>query len=99
MKAGSKLSDRHEAAKLLGTLKAEILKDWEKLSREKVVAAQKQSRLALRDSLPEFMDQLELTLKSSHPSEQAETNAEVAKEISDQPHTNIKRLKAVLNPY
>lgn len=80
MKAGSKLSDRHEAAKLLGTLKAEILKDWEKLSREKVVAAQKQSRLALRDSLPEFMDQLELTLKSSHPSEQAASNAEVAKE-------------------
>ncbi len=80
MKAGSQFLDRHEVAKLVSTLKADILKYWEKLSREKVAAAEKQSHLALRDSLPEFLDQLELTLKSNDPNEQAASNAKVAKE-------------------
>ena len=39
-----------------------------------------QTRLALRDSLPEFLDQLVLTLKSENPKEQAAMNAEVARE-------------------
>ena len=45
-----------------------------------MAAAKAQTRLALRDSLPDFLDQLVLTLKSENPKEQAAKNSEVARE-------------------
>jgi signal transduction histidine kinase len=75
-----KVLNRKEVSVLISQLKADILREWEAQSREKVAAAKLQSRLALRDSLPEFLDQLVLTLECSNPKEQAATNAEVARE-------------------
>jgi len=75
--------DRHAAAKVLAELKADILRQWEMLAREKVDAARKQSRLALRDSLPQFMDQLIATLKSADPKSQAAENADIAKDHAE----------------
>ena len=57
-----------------------ILSEWELQCREKVPAAKSQTHLALRDSLPEFLDQLVLTLGSKNPKDQTATNAEVARE-------------------
>ena len=53
---------RHEQhlklAACLQVSKAEILKEWETLARAKVPAAKAQSRLALHDSLPQFIDRM-----------------------------------------
>ncbi len=67
-------------AECLVRTKGEILSEWEKLARLKVPAAKVQSRLALQDSLPQFIDQLAETLLSDTPKELAEKNAEVARE-------------------
>ncbi len=80
MDSKSKVLDRHEVAVLITTVKAQILSEWEKFSREKVAAAEVQSRRALRDSLPEFLDQLAATLAALDPKDQADRNSEVAKE-------------------
>ena len=79
MTTTSKLLDRHAAAIVLAELKPDILREWETLAREKVDAAKKQSRLALRDSLPQFMDQLIATLTCDDPKTQAAINADIAK--------------------
>ncbi len=80
MDAKSKVLDRHEVAVLIANVKTQILHEWEMLSREKVAAAEVQSHRALRDSLPEFLDQLAATLASFDPNDQADKNSEVAKE-------------------
>lgn len=71
-----KTLSRLDVAKLLKTSNADILKEWESQSRVKVAAAKVQSHLALRDSLPEFLDQLVLTLECDSPKEQASHCAE-----------------------
>jgi signal transduction histidine kinase/CheY-like chemotaxis protein len=76
----AKILNRHEVAVLIASIKSQILNDWEELSREKVAAAEVQSRRALRDSLPQFLDQLAETLKSHDPKGQAEKNSEIARE-------------------
>lgn len=75
----SKLPQQELAACLVRS-KNEILKDWENLARLKVPAAKIQSRLALQDSLPQFLDQLAATLSSETPSILTEKNAEIARE-------------------
>lgn len=81
---------------LVVKLKAEILQEWETQSRRKVEAAKTQSRLALRDSLPEFLDQLAITLESDNPKEEAVANAEVAREHGEdraqQPEYNLEEV-------
>ncbi len=76
----SKVLNRHEVAILVASVKTQILNEWEKFSRQMVAAAEVQSRRALRDSLPEFLDQLAATLGSIDPNNHAEKNSEVAKE-------------------
>ncbi len=73
-------SSHQEIAICITRSKTEILVDWEKLARLKVPAAKVQSRLALQDSLPQFLEQLAATLSSSNPSALKEKNAEVARE-------------------
>ena len=80
MTSQPKTLSRHDVAKLLKTSNPDILKEWETQSREKVAAAKVQSHLALRDSLPEFLDQLALTLECDDPKKLAAANAEVARE-------------------
>lgn len=53
-----KILSHQDTASTLTRLKAEILHNWEDLSREKLPAAKASSHLALRDSVPEFLDQL-----------------------------------------
>lgn len=72
--------DRTSVANLLASLKEVILTDWEQQCRARVAAARAQTRLALRDSLPEILDQLILTLSCTNPKDQLETNAHLAKE-------------------
>lgn len=43
-------------------MKADILREWETRSRKEVAAASEQNRLALRNSLPKFIDRLAKTL-------------------------------------
>ncbi len=77
------LLNRHEVSNLVKLVKAEILKDWEELSRAEVPAAEVQTRRALRDSLPEFLDHLADTLSCADPKVQAEKNSEIAKEHAE----------------
>lgn len=74
----------HIAAEVLRVRKNEILLNWENVCRSHVPAARKQSRPALRDSLPEFLDELIKTLYSADPLNQAELNSEVAKEHGEE---------------
>lgn len=80
MTSVKKTLNRKEVSRLIKDLKAEILSEWEAQSRKKVAAAKVQSHPALRDSLPEFLDQLVLTLECDDPKEHVATNAEVARE-------------------
>lgn len=80
MNAQPKILNRQDVARLLGKINPAILIDWEAQSRAKVAAAKVQTRLALRDSLPEFLNQLVVTLECENPKEQAATNAEIARE-------------------
>lgn len=75
-----KSSTYPDLAECLVRTKGEIMSEWEKLARQKVPAAKAQSRLALQDSLPQFIDQLVQTLLSESPKALAEKNAEVARE-------------------
>jgi signal transduction histidine kinase len=70
--------NRHDAANLLAQVKEQILKDWEAQSRARVEAAKTQSRIALRDSMPQCLDQLVETLRASDPSTEVKANTEVA---------------------
>lgn len=83
MTSKPKILNRHEVAKHLQTAKAEILKDWEARARKHVEAAKAQSRLALRDSLPEFIDELVETLRSEKPKSEIKQTTEVALEHAE----------------
>ena len=58
----------------------DILKLWQEKCRERVEAAKTQTRIALLDSMPQFLDQLVQTMLSLYPELEAVTNAEVARE-------------------
>ncbi|MFN8944709.1 MAG: ATP-binding protein [Pseudobdellovibrionaceae bacterium] len=58
----------------------DILKLWQEKCRERVEAAKAQTRIALLDSMPQFLDQLVQTMLSLYPELEAVTNAEVARE-------------------
>ncbi len=75
--------NRQNVASHLKISKASILKEWEDRSRKTVEAAKVQSRLAIRDSLPQFLDQLVETLRSDNPKTQLSANAEVAREHAE----------------
>ncbi len=73
----------HEIAMLIAAAKFEILAEWERVCRREVEAARVQTPLALRDSMPEFLDQLVETLRSPDPTAEADANAEVAREHAE----------------
>lgn len=79
----SKTLNRYEAAKLLARQKEEVLQKWEALCREKIPAAKGESHLALRNSLPQFLDKLVNTLISAEPKVQAEKETEAADEHAE----------------
>jgi PAS domain S-box-containing protein len=57
---------RHStAAHLLRELKETILRIWEQQARARLQGARKESHLALRDSIPDFLDDLEEALRTS----------------------------------
>lgn len=89
---------RLEIAADLESRKFEILKNWEDLSRQKVEAARAQSRLALRDSMPQFLDQLVETLASEDPKSEKKNNAQVAcehaEDRSNQPEYSLDQVIA-----
>lgn len=71
---------RLRAADQIKAEKEKILSVWEQRSCERLAIARKQGKIELRDSLPEFVDALVLTFRSSDPATQAEANAEIARE-------------------
>ncbi|RYZ66423.1 MAG: hypothetical protein EOP05_19170, partial [Proteobacteria bacterium] len=75
-----KNQNRLAAASALAANKISILKVWEELCRSKVEAAKTQTRLALRDSMPEFLDSLVATLSCEEPLHAAQEQSEVARE-------------------
>ncbi|MBC7458950.1 MAG: RsbRD N-terminal domain-containing protein, partial [Bdellovibrionaceae bacterium] len=75
MTAYSKLINRFETSSLLAKCKNKILQDWEQKAREAIEAAKVQSHIALEDSLPDFLDQLVETLKSTNPAVQNKKNS------------------------
>ncbi len=83
MSVVAKTLNRYEVAVLVENNKSQILKDWEVKARERVKAASVQSTLALRDSLPEFINQLVVTLKCSDPQALAKKNSEIAQEHAE----------------
>ena len=68
-----------QSSALLSTGKSEIIEKWEKRCRQEIAAAKAVPRLALINSLPDFLEQLAITLSSPESSAQAESNAEVAR--------------------
>ncbi len=87
-------------AECLFRSKNEILSEWEKLARLKVPAARAQSRLALQDSLPQFLEQLAATLSSERPSTLDAKNAAVAREHGDdRAHQPEYTLEEVVGEY
>ncbi len=80
MSLSGKVLNRKDIAALVAKNKTQILETWESQSRQKVPAAKVQSRLALRDSLPQFMDQLVETLKQDNPKAEDDVNAQVARD-------------------
>ncbi len=83
MASSSQFLDRHQVAAHLDESKDAILKEWQTRCRQKVEAARAQTRLALIDSLPQFLDQLVVTLQSSNPKSNVKENAEVAREHAE----------------
>lgn len=71
---------RLQASDQIMKAKEIILSVWERKSCERMVVARKQGKLSLRDSVPEFIDALVLTLRCPDPESQAEANAEIARE-------------------
>ncbi len=96
MKSSAKIIDRHETSALLAELKNKLLQDWEIRARAMVQAAKVQSQIALRDSLPEFIDQLVKTLSCPAPTLQIIKSTVVAKEHAedraDQPEYSIDQV-------
>ena len=96
MPALPKVLDHHAAARLLTRLKEEILKEWETQARKRVPAAKNQSRLALRDSLPQFLDQLNEKLECGDSEVQKKKGSEDAhqhaEERSDQPEYTLDQV-------
>lgn len=90
------MSNYQILATCLTESKTEILNQWEKLARENVAAAIVQTRLALQDSLPQFIDQLAVTLKKPILVVETEKNAEVAREHGEdraqQPEYTLKEV-------
>lgn len=78
-----KLLSRQEVAAYLSQAKTDILNEWQKRARQRVEAAKVQSKLALLDSLPQFMDELVDTLKSDDPHKAVQQNTEVANEHAE----------------
>lgn len=83
MESNSKYLNRIAVADLVTRFQAEILKDWESECRKDVEAATAQSQLALRDSMPQFLDQLVETLLSQDPESETKKNTEVAREHAE----------------
>jgi signal transduction histidine kinase len=98
--AQTKVLNRYEVADMLAKAKSEILRDWEALARERVEAAKSQSRIALRDSLPQFLDQLAETLRTNDPTAEAKSKAEVARiHAEDRSHQPEYCLEEVISEY
>jgi len=67
-----------QASALLSSAKSEIIEIWEARCRQEVPAAKDVPRLALVNSVPDFLEQLAKTLSSPESYAQAESNAEIA---------------------
>lgn len=78
MEIRPQILDRKGVATLIAKSKSDILRDWEGQSRVRVAAAKEQTQSGLRDSLPEFLDQLVVTLSSIDPDSESKENSEVA---------------------
>ncbi|MBC7742080.1 MAG: response regulator [Bdellovibrionaceae bacterium] len=72
--------NRKQVASLLRVVSSDILTVWETQARQRVPAAQKQSKLALQDSLPEFIEQMACTIIAYNPDSQKQENYKVARE-------------------
>ncbi|MBC7371887.1 MAG: response regulator, partial [Bdellovibrionaceae bacterium] len=70
--------NRIDAAQILVHLKVKILSEWELRCHNVVPAAKTQNHLALLHSLPEFMDQLIASLRSTESQNEAKKKFEVA---------------------
>ncbi|CAN5424333.1 hypothetical protein BH10BDE1_BH10BDE1_04450 [soil metagenome] len=84
MPAHPKVRSRHEAAIFLKQEQPAILLKWESESRKRVPAAREQTRVALRDSLPKFLDQLVETLDADDPKSESTANSDVAREHAEE---------------
>jgi signal transduction histidine kinase len=76
--------DRTATASLLACCKTKILEEWERTSRQNVSAARTQSAPALRNSLPQFIDQMVKSLGCSDPHAESEGNANIAFEHGEE---------------
>ncbi|MBC7385357.1 MAG: PAS domain-containing protein [Cryobacterium sp.] len=83
MNHASKLITNIEAGNLVSRLKETILERWESQARAEVPAADAQSKRALRDSLPPFIDHLAETLRGPDEKVSDISSAEIAKEHGD----------------
>jgi hypothetical protein len=70
MATASEPLNRKAAALLLLKKHDDILREWEKQARTRVLAAKSQSHIGLMDSLPKFLQQLSATLLASNPKDE-----------------------------
>lgn len=74
---------RIDIAAEISRAKIDILREWEARSRKEVAAARDQSRLALRNSLPKFLDRLAETLSAEKSKNELVENTDAAKEHAE----------------
>jgi PAS domain S-box-containing protein len=67
-----------QPAQIIAKRQSQIIEKWMKLTLASVPAAREQNRLALIDSLPDFLEQLRETFLARKPSDEAQENAKIA---------------------
>lgn len=83
MASSAEILNRIQFANRIKHSKMQILNAWEYLCRTNVDAAKAQTLIALRDSMPEFLDSLYETLSSVDPKIESDENAAIAREHAE----------------
>lgn len=73
-----------QTAKLLQSRRERLIKEWERRCREEIKAARETDSLSLRNSLPNFLEELAKTLESPDSGRQLRSNASVACEHGEE---------------
>ncbi len=93
------MEEKSQTAKLLRSSKAEIMKVWEARVREALPAAQHESRASLRDSIPDFLEDLLIALETNLSTAKPEIIRFAHKHGSERANTSSYSIEDALTEY